>query len=100
MKKIPRTVQRVIELLTHKAPPPVPVKVEYGTPEGAFADIGVVKGKFVITISHRLTGALALHFLVHEWAHALCWTGGSTIEEHSDAWGLVYTRLYRLVFED
>lgn len=97
---IPRKLQTIVDLLNLKATPPIPVEVRMGKPEGAHGDIGVEKGRFIITLDKRLTVSLASHFLVHEWAHALVWTGGSLIEEHSDAWALVHGRLYRLVFEE
>lgn len=98
--KLPKKLRAVIDLLNLKAAPPIPVVVQAGKPEGAHADIEVENGRFVITLDSRLTTSIATHFLVHEWAHALVWTGGSLIEDHSDAWALVHGRLYRLVFEE
>jgi len=98
--KLPKKLRATIELLNLKATPPLPVKVVVGEPEGAHAAVEVRDGKFLLTLDRRLTSSVAQHFLVHEWAHCLCWTGGSLLGEHSVPWAIVYARLYSLVFED
>ncbi|QDP60591.1 MAG: hypothetical protein Unbinned767contig1000_16 [Prokaryotic dsDNA virus sp.] len=98
--KLPKKIRATVELLNLKATPPLPVKVVTGKPEGAHATVEVRDSKFLITLDRSLTSSISQHFLVHEWAHCLCWTGGSLLGEHSLPWAIVYARLYSLVFED
>jgi hypothetical protein len=42
-----------------------------------------------------------LDWLCHEWAHVLDWSSDSDFApEHSDSWGVWYSRCYRIVFDD
>jgi len=37
--------------------------------------------------------------LIHEWAHALCWTEGEDVCHHGPEWGLAVSRVYQEVIE-
>jgi hypothetical protein len=56
---------------------------------------------FLILIDAELEVSVALHFLVHEWAHALAWPKGDRRgKDHDRAWGLAVPRAYSVVFPD
>lgn len=85
-------------LLKH-APLPVDLVLEHGlyyrTGDTAWCD---KKGdSFKITIDAGLDEDNRCTLLIHEWAHALSW--GEEEEDHGPAWGVAYSRCYRIAAE-
>lgn len=59
------------------------------------------KGKdrrFLIRI-RRDSQTTMVHFLLHEWAHALAWEQHGT-QDHPDAWGKAHAKIYRWLHDD
>ena len=100
MKVPTRAFQNAYDLLMKEAEPCMEVEVRFERVSETFASVRVEEGQFVIRVDDRLSTMLAVHFLVHEWAHCIVWSDGPLIKDHGDAWSLVYGRLYRRVFDE
>ena len=50
--------------------------------------------RFIITVDSRLPWNTAWHILIHEWAHAVSWQDGETVDDHGPEWGLAVARCY------
>lgn len=93
--------------LRRRFPTAFPVSVRLCQMDDRFGDADLTgdddKRRFVIRIESRLTTALQIHFLVHEWAHCLRWdhrhdVGDADWDAHDGAWGVHYAEVYRYVF--
>jgi hypothetical protein len=96
-----------VQLLRERFPPLLPVRVYRRHFSDRFGDTGLVFGPdgrphhFVIRIHSGLSAALADHFLVHEWGHAVAWREGhETVEDHDAEWGISHARIYDELFSD
>ena len=98
-----------VGVLRRATPLPFPVRVIRSRTEGCLG-LCELRGKgkhrrFLIRVDPDLPLSIALHILVHEWAHALdAWGAGVvrhewTPADHGDTWGLHYARVYRALFE-
>jgi hypothetical protein len=47
---------------------------------------------FLIVIDRRISDKVAVHFLIHEFAHAVCWDYG---QGHTEEWAKEFAALYR-----
>lgn len=103
--------QTVVAGLRRCCPAGFPVIVRTGTLapniEGTCARR---RNRFVITISERLSEKCATEVLLHEWAHAICWThrldavakappkDPHVLERisHGAEWGVAYSTVWRV----
>ena len=98
-----------VAVLRRDVPLPLPVRVTRARTPGCLGSCELRgKGKsrrFLIRVDPELPLSVALHFLVHEWAHALdAWGAGAaradwSPADHGETWGLHYARAYRAMFE-
>ncbi len=54
---------------------------------------------FVITV-YRAQWWPMLETLIHEWAHAVAWREGETVQDHGPEWGVAYAQLYQEHLDD
>jgi len=76
----------------------VQLKTEYG-----YCDLKrPQKGKrhFLIVISQGMDFLMAKDTLLHEYAHALCWSSCPAGESHGPEWGVAFSRVYQAAVGD
>jgi hypothetical protein len=102
------TYRKIIKLLKEHCPPKYPISVRRVELSGGYDGLCKKKdNKFLVKINRDLNEKAAIDTLLHEWAHARCWTNRHdemTVEEfdrtvHGDHWGIAYAEVYR-VFEE
>lgn len=101
------TYRKIIKLLKEHCPPQLPVSVRRVMLTGYDGQCRKKEGKFFIKINRDLNEKTAIDTLLHEWAHARCWTDHHdtlSLEEwertvHGDHWGIAYAEVYR-IFEE
>lgn len=101
------TYRKIIKLLKEHCPPNYPISVRRVSLKGYDGLCKKKEGKFFIKINRDLNEKTAIDTLLHEWAHARCWTSvhdEMSVEEfnrtvHGDHWGLAYAEVYR-IFEE
>lgn len=57
------------------------------------------EANFLIRINRLLPEHEAIDTLLHEWAHCIAWDRCQS-DDHCDAWGKAYSRIYRLFLKD
>lgn len=92
-----------VALLRDALPPDLPVMVLVEATPGCYgsctAEDSDADGRddiYLIRITPGHEDAVARDTLYHEWAHILSW---NETEEHGDAWGVAYARVYRAMEE-
>jgi hypothetical protein len=101
-----QSYHRLLRLLRKKCPPAFPVhvrRVKLVDKDGYCTKIGE---RFQIRINKELSEAGAIDALLHEWAHARCWSHLHDALDHAEfekmahdaSWGVAYSEVYR-VFE-
>lgn len=98
---LPWYVRQAASALRKKLPTQFPVVIRAVAPGNPLhaADIGLVKGKFVISIDPKEmpNENVWLQTLTHEYAHALTWHI-PTNRDHPAVWGVMYAEVYCVVF--
>jgi hypothetical protein len=98
-------INKVSRFLRDAVPPAWPVRTrqiavkdprEFGS--CSFVDDGA-ESHFLIHLRKGMDDDLILFILVHEWAHAVAWTGvrQDYIEDHDAEWGVAYARCWKAV---
>ncbi len=101
-----QSYQRLLRLLRQQLPPAFPVivrRVKMTDKDGYCSKVG---DKFQIRVNKELPEAGAIDALLHEWAHARCWSHLHDSIDHKEfeklahdaSWGVAYSEVYR-VFE-
>lgn len=100
-----RRLRRLVERLRRRLPPALPVRVRLTDAVGEkyFGDCclaGSGRRKFFqIRLSTASDFWEHRYALVHEWAHALAWTGhSSAFDDHGPHWGVAYSKCYQQVY--
>lgn len=101
------TYRKIIKLLKEHCPPKHPISVRRVSLNGYDGLCKKKDDEFSIKINRDLDEKTAIDTLLHEWAHARCWTDhhdAMSMDEweknmHGDHWGLAYAEVYR-IFED
>lgn len=96
---LPEEVARLREAL----PPNMPVAVLVEATPGCYGSCAKedVDGdgradRYLVRITPGNDDQVARDTLYHEWAHTLSWADAEELEEdHCDAWGVAYARVYR-----
>lgn len=100
---VTKTMRQALRILREEAPPLFPVRVRRRRLETIWGQCRFVeRGKtryFSISVESRVPEPLVVETLIHEWAHAIAWQLGKTVEDHGPEWGVAYARLYRLVVD-
>ena len=99
-----------IRKLKDRFPPGVPVEVRTINMRAAGDTDGViVQGritKVVLRISRSRTFDCKADSLVHEWAHAMEWSGhwyeydGNPRKDHGPTWGVWYAQIYTFLYDE
>jgi hypothetical protein len=56
--------------------------------------------EFRITLRNDLSEDLAVHTLIHEWAHALSWGCNDWDEDHGPTWGLALGKIWSVIYDE
>ena len=97
--------------MAHPTPWPTRLRVESLTPRGKpvveYGDASLYEvpegNYFVLRVEKRLRWHTAIEVLLHEYAHAMAWPAGElekTHPDHSEEWGLAYSRIYRDFYDE
>jgi len=98
------TFKQFVHFLRTKMPTPIPVKVRRTKmpldkkrfpAEREFGDISDCEDHFIIRINKHDPLRIQKDTLIHEWAHCFEPFKDNT-EHHSDKWGRIYARIYRI----
>lgn len=105
MKKRFSHYRKCIKELKKKLKLAYPVSIRRcKTPIETDGDCSLQKNKFYIRINNKLTECQAIDVLVHEYAHARCWShlhdsmDDQEFNEnsHDATWGVAYAECYRV----
>lgn len=102
----PERLQRTEGWLRASYPTPYPVVVRYNQviADDLLGETYRRERKLFIRVSRSCTRREAIETLLHEWAHAVTWPNDRLMRcgkdpDHSDEWGLAWTRIYRNFFD-
>ena len=97
--------RKLVLVLKKKCPPAYPVTVRrVKMTSQRDGDCALRDAKFYVRINKDLSETSAIETLLHEWAHARCWShlhdslSWDEFEErsHDASWGVAYSEVYRV----
>ena len=100
-KQKQKSFQSLIRVLRERCPALAPIRVRrvqlkdrLGDCIPRWGDQGCLL-RFDIRINREISWDATWQTLLHEWAHALVWTEGETIDHHDETWGIALSHCYR-----
>lgn len=90
-----------VQILLYCCPLKFPVELEFRSMKGLYgkAIFDVKKSKYRICLEKRISYAMLVETLMHEWAHCMALDRHQGVK-HNRVWGTCYARCYRALVED